>query len=789
MAHDFRKFLTNPWLHLALIFVVAAFFRLWQLDSIPPGLFGDEATDGLDALDVLAGRGAVFFPANYGREGLHIWLVAAAFRLLGVTPLALRLPSAIAGILTALATYWLGREMTRYWVLGIGYWVSGIGSSRNGFAARDGVHTKTTNPQYLIPNTLMFVPFLASLYLATSYWHIHFSRFGIRGVFTPLCGALAFAAFWRGVNRANQRISESVNPQSAKRKAQPKNRRSRNLQSAIRNLQSAIRNLQSAIRNPQSAIRNPQSLWFALSGLFLGLATHFYTASRFFPFFLGGFLILQALITYARGRGDEAILRRHFWGIVLLYGVAALVFAPLGVYFLQHPGSFSQRAGEVAAFGDTSPWSRIGQAALANVLQFFVPGKGDLAQFYNLPGRAVFDPLTALLALIGVATLLWRWRDPAALFLLTWFPALLLPAFLATDRFPTLPRVLGVIPGVYFLPAVGVGVVVGKIVRHGRLEGNEGNEGTEGIEGTEGTEGTATAVLRASPPPRVTVSPRHRVTVSLVITAALLVHVGLTYRDYFRVWGPAQATFDAFEGDMTTAWQWLETHQPAGHVYLSSDIYRHPTFMLLAEHATVQTYFQHQNPGLSWFDARGALPLPPPGERATYLIAASSQPTGPAAAFLAYHSIEQDQWLAPDGTPALTEFGLPADADLTVFGATEQMSAAFTEQLILTAAAWRAGPDGVPALQLLWRTAGPDWENPAGYRLEIAAGDWQTVVPFDAFRPPEWVPDGRFVTWRRLNLPDEPSETLRLRLVRLSNDRPVTSPASPDGWRRIDVRR
>ena len=91
--------------------MVAAFFRLWLLDRIPPGLFGDEATDGLDALDVLAGRGAVFFPANYGREGLHMWLVAGMFRLLGVTPLALRLPSAIAGILTAVATYWLGREL------------------------------------------------------------------------------------------------------------------------------------------------------------------------------------------------------------------------------------------------------------------------------------------------------------------------------------------------------------------------------------------------------------------------------------------------------------------------------------------------------------------------------------------------------------------------------------------------------------------------------------------------------------------------------------------------------
>ena len=75
---------------------------------------------------------------------------------------------------------------------------------------------------------------------------------------------------------------------------------------------------------------------------------------------------------------------------------------------------------------------------------------------------------------------------------------------------------------------------------------------------------------------------------------------------------------------MTAAWRWLADHPTTGHVYLSSDIYRHPTFMLLHEQATVQTYLQHRNPDLSWFDARQALPLPPPGEQATYLIAASS---------------------------------------------------------------------------------------------------------------------------------------------------------------------
>ena len=385
--------------------LVAAFFRLWLLDRIPPGLFGDEATDGLDALDVLAGRGAVFFPANYGREGLHMWLVAGMFRLLGVTPLALRLPSAIAGILTAVATYWLGRELVAAQHL-----------------ADERRMTNDQRPFVIRPFVLRPVsrrPLPRHLLLAHPLQPFRHPR----GLHTAVrragvCGVLA---------RGEPPTTHLHRPHRF---------------------------------HERSSFVIRHSLWFALSGFFLGLSTHFYTASRFFPFFLGGFLVLQAIVAFATRRRDEAILVRHFWGIVLLFAVAALVFLPLGIYFIQHPGSFSQRASEVVATNAASPLALMGKAALANVLQFFVPGRGDQAQFYNLPGRAVFEPVTALLALIGLGVLLWRWQRPPALFLLTWIPALLLPSFLATDRFPTLPRVLGVIPAIYFYPAIGLAAIV-----------------------------------------------------------------------------------------------------------------------------------------------------------------------------------------------------------------------------------------------------------------------------------------------------------------------------------------
>ena len=682
-----RSWLFNPWVHVGAILLIAGFFRLWQIASIPPGLFGDEATDGLDAIDVLAGRGAVFFPANYGREGLHMWIIAGVFRLMGIVPLALRLPSAVAGILTALATYWLGRELLAAW--------SRSTEERGG--------SVPSWPWSLLPLT-------ASLYLATSYWHVHFSRFGIRGVFTPFLGALAFAAFWRATNRCSY-------------------------------------------------------AWFAVSGACLGLALHFYTASRFFPFFLGGFLLLQALVVLLSGRRDQAILARHLRGIMLLFVVAMAVFAPLGIYFLKHPGAFTQRAGVVTAFGEESPLLLMGRAAVANVLQFFIPGRGDVEQFYNLPGRAVFDPLTAVLALLGLGLLAWHWRRDSALFLLLWFPALLLPSFLATDRWPTLPRVLGTIPGVYFFPAVGLVGVAMLLLRLGRRSGAQFQRATQ---------------IAA---------------VALLILAPGL-HAMRTYRDYFLVWGASARTFDAFEGDMTAAWHWLTDHPVTGHVYLSSDIYRHPTFMLLHEKASVQTFWQHTNPHLSWFDARQALPLPAPGEEATYLIAASSPLTAESSVLLGLHGDEVDQVLGPDNSPALTVIRVSDASKMVLPQVNQRPAIQFTDRLALARAAIVQTDTGEYDLRLSWETLGPDPSGWPAYRLEISTGSadgedatgWQAAVPFDGFRPPEWVAGGGFLSWHRLEgLTGTPPPALSLRLIDLQDGEPVVSTNTSDGGHTIQL--
>ena len=44
---------------LILIFIIAIFFGLWQIDRIPPGLYPDEAINGNEAT---SNPGKIFYP-------------------------------------------------------------------------------------------------------------------------------------------------------------------------------------------------------------------------------------------------------------------------------------------------------------------------------------------------------------------------------------------------------------------------------------------------------------------------------------------------------------------------------------------------------------------------------------------------------------------------------------------------------------------------------------------------------------------------------------------------------
>lgn len=133
------------WL-FGLILIIAGTLRLANIKNAPPGLYPDEAMNGNNALEALeTGEFKVFYPENNGREGLFINILAGSVALFGNEPWALRIPSAIFGILTVIGIYFLARELFK-------------------------------NER---------VALLAAFLTATSFWHIVFSRIAFRAIMAP----------------------------------------------------------------------------------------------------------------------------------------------------------------------------------------------------------------------------------------------------------------------------------------------------------------------------------------------------------------------------------------------------------------------------------------------------------------------------------------------------------------------------------------------------------------------------------------------------------------------------
>lgn len=97
------------------ILILASFLRLYRLDSVPPGINRDEASIGVTALSLLTtgkdeyGRVLPLSFESFGdwKMPLYIYTTIPFVKILGLNELAVRLPSALAGIASVAAMYFL----------------------------------------------------------------------------------------------------------------------------------------------------------------------------------------------------------------------------------------------------------------------------------------------------------------------------------------------------------------------------------------------------------------------------------------------------------------------------------------------------------------------------------------------------------------------------------------------------------------------------------------------------------------------------------------------------------
>lgn len=156
-----KKIFSLAGIALVCIIALAFFVRIYHIENIPVGLYPDEAANGVDAIHAIeTGSYQLFYPANFGREGLFINIQAFFISILGNTITGLKFASILFGTLSVLGIYLLGKELFH----------------RRGLAL------------------------LAAFMLATSYWAINFSRIGFRAIMTTFLLTFSFYFFFRGLH-------------------------------------------------------------------------------------------------------------------------------------------------------------------------------------------------------------------------------------------------------------------------------------------------------------------------------------------------------------------------------------------------------------------------------------------------------------------------------------------------------------------------------------------------------------------------------------------------------------
>jgi len=147
------------------LLLISALLRQYGLNNLsPPGLEHDEVAHWLINQDILEGEHAVYFMEAYGHEAGFHYVQTIFTLLLGDNTLALRLPSAFAGMLLVSVCFALTRRLfdrqTAFW---------------------------------------------SAALLAVLFWPVFYSRLALRAISLPLLSGLSAYYWWRGWQFAGEK--------------------------------------------------------------------------------------------------------------------------------------------------------------------------------------------------------------------------------------------------------------------------------------------------------------------------------------------------------------------------------------------------------------------------------------------------------------------------------------------------------------------------------------------------------------------------------------------------------
>ena len=607
--------MTRRYLPILLVLLLAFGLRTYQLTNIPPGLTHDEANHGREAIGILGGQVALFFPLNYGSEPLYSYTVAGSMLLAGRNMLALRLVNVYFGVLAIAATYlWTRQALNRRTAL------------------------------------------LAAALLAISFWPVAASREALRAGMMPFFTIGAVIFFWQLLPR------------------------------------------------PGHTSPTRQIGWTLGFALCLTATLYNYLAARVLWLMFPLFLAYLALF-------HRALFRRAWWPTVAGLLLVGLSVIPMVLYLQAHPeaqtrltmldGTLQRTLG-----GQLTPLLTNAREAL---LAFIWPGRGDQFLAYNIPGRAVFDAVSAVFFVLGLGVSLWRWRQPAYAFLLIWFAAGILPS-LITGPTANTTRNLGALAPTFILPAVGFVALGQWLTRRGYAWSRPVS--------------TAVAALW------------------------LLFAAGQSTVDYFGRWAQSPDVRAAYQHTLVTALDYLDEQaagHPAGDPIIISSVYPGP-----AHNPSIALVLANASDERRWVDARYALVLP--GDRPARLVAMAATPLHPLFATWVSPVTQVD--LRPDDlNPFFTVSSLPAASALA-----DELSllpevvsfGADSPALRLVGYRWLAdsvAPGGVAELMQVWQVVDPAGVGPivppfyttdVVFFTHVLGENGQNLFQADALDAPSW---------------------------------------------------
>ncbi len=229
------------------------------------------------------------------------------------------------------------------------------------------IGTATVPMLYLFARPLYGRPtaLIAALLLACFHLHVHYSRYALNNIADPLFGLICFAALFYGFRK-----------------------------------------------------RSP--VGFALAGVALGVALHFYMGTRLF-------LVLVVLLLLHQLLFNRRYLMGLRWHVLLLVVGFFVGFGPLLHYYTEHPDKFNERIRLVGYLEGS--WFREKRANGQSELEIlayqfknaygaftFVPERSP--QYH--PGIPLLSAVSAVLFVLGLALVLSRWKALDTWLVLVW---------------------------------------------------------------------------------------------------------------------------------------------------------------------------------------------------------------------------------------------------------------------------------------------------------------------------------------------------------------------------------